>query len=119
MSTAVSICTIILLLVLSVSIITVTIFLVKWIIEFTLLTRNINETTTIVKKEIEPILGEVKETMVYVNSIAKNADNQLATLKKIVSTIIGFFTMFAGKFKFLQSSFFKGLFASFNLFRRK
>lgn len=119
MSTAISICTIILLLVLSASIVTVTVFLVKWIIEFTLLTRNINETTTIVKKEIEPILGEVKETMVYVNSIAKNADNQLSTLKKIISTIIGFFTMFAGKFKFLQSSFFKGLFASFNLFRKK
>ena len=46
-------------------------------------------------------------------------DNQVAVIKKIIATVLGFVSMFAGKFKFLQSSFFKGFLATFNLFRRK
>lgn len=119
MNTAIGISIIVLLVVLSLCAIALTVFAVKWLIEFTLLTKNINDTTTIVKKELEPMLGELNETIVIVNNLAKNIDGQVSTLKKIVSTVVGFASVFAGKFKFLQSSFFKGFMSSFNLFRKK
>lgn len=119
MEPALSLSLIVLVCVLIVAIVAITIYLVKFLIQLTLLTKNLDETTTVVKKEVEPILVEFKETLTTVNSIAKNADNQLATLKKIIATILGFFSMFASKFKFLQSSFFKGFMSSLNLFRRK
>ena len=117
MSTALTVSLILLVFVIMGAIIATTVYFVKLLIELTLLTKNLDETTTIVKGELEPILGELKETIV--NNLAKNADNQVATIRKIFATVIGFFTMFAGKFKFLQSSFFKGFISSFNLFRRK
>lgn len=119
METALTASLILLVIVIIIAIIASTVYLVKFLIQLTLLTKNLDETTTVVKKEIEPILGEVKETLITVNSIAKNADNQLATLKKIIATILGFFSMFASKFKFLQSSFFKGFMSSLNFFRKK
>jgi len=119
MEPALSLSLIVLVCVLIIAIIAISIYLVKFLIQLTLLTKNLDETTTVVKKEVEPILVEFKETLTTVNSIAKNADNQLATLKKIIATIIGFFSMFANKLKFFQSSFFKGFMSSMNLFRRK
>ncbi len=119
MSTALTASLILLVFVIMGAIIATTVYFVKFLIQLTLLTKNLDDTTTVVKDELKPILGEFKETMVHVNSFAKNADNQMSTIKKIIATIIGFFTMFAGKFKFLQSSFFKGFLSSFNLFRRK
>ena len=115
MSTALTVSLILLVFVIMGAIIATTVYFVKLLIELTLLTKNLDETTTIVKGELE----ELKETMTNVNNLAKNADNQVATIRKIFATVIGFFTMFAGKFKFLQSSFFKGFISSFNLFRRK
>ena len=119
MSTALTVSLILLIFVVIAAIITTTIYFVKFLIELTLLTKNLDSTTTIVKGEITPILGELKETMHNVNSLAKNADSQMATLRKIFATIIGFFSMFAGKLSFLQNSFFKGFLSAFTLFRKK
>ena len=119
MSTALTISLILLVFVVIAAIIATTIYLVKFLIELTLLTKNLYATTTVVKEEIEPILGELKQTLTNVNKLAQNADNQVAVIKKIIATVLGFVSVFAGKFKFLQSSFFKGFLATFNLFRRK
>ncbi len=119
MSTALNISLVLLVIVLICAIIAITVYLAKWLIELALLTKNLNETTDIVKKELDPLLTELKDTMHNVNQIAKSAGTQLGTIKKIVSTLIGFFTMFAGKFKFLSGSFMKGFLAAFNLFRKK
>lgn len=119
MSTALTVSLILLVFVIMGAIIATTVYFVKFLIELTLLTKNLDETTTVVKNELEPMLSELTETMKSVNTIAKNADNQIAVLRKFVATIVGFMSMFAGKFKFLQSSFVKGFISSFNLFRRK
>ena len=95
MSTALTVSLILLVFVIMGAIIATTVYFVKLLIELTLLTKNLDETTTIVKGELEPILGELKETMTNVNNLAKNADNQVATIRKIFATVIGFFTMFA------------------------
>ncbi len=119
MNTAISICLILLLLVLIGAIITLTVYIVKWLIEFTLLTKTLNETTTLFKKEAEPILGELKETMTTINNLSKNIDGQVTSLKKTVLAAVGLVSVIAGKFKFLSGSFFKGFMSAFNLFRRK
>lgn len=119
MSTAIGISLILLILVLAAAIITLTVYIVKWLIEFTILTRNLNDTTTVVKSEIEPILSELKKTMSTINTIAQSADNQVTSLKKSVAAALGLITVFAGKFKFLSGSFMKGFLSAFNLFRRK
>ncbi len=119
MSTTLTISLIILVLVCIAAVISLTVYCIKFLIELTLLTKNLDETTSIVKKEIEPILGELKETMTNVNTFAQNANNQITTAKKIFATVLGFFSMFADKFKFLQGGFMKGFFSAFNLFRRK
>lgn len=119
MSTALTVSLILLVFVIMGVIIATTVYLVKFLIELTLLTKNLDDTTSVVKKELEPILGELTQTMKSINTIAKNADNQVTSIKKVAATLIGFVTMFAGKFKFLQSSFMKGFLSSFNLFRKK
>ena len=103
----------------AISAIVLTVFAVRWFIEFTALTRNLNETTTVVKEELQPILVELKDTMETVNSMTKDMNLQVSAVKKIVSTILGFFAMFPGKFKFLSGSFLKGFVAVANMFRKK
>ena len=119
MSTALNICLIILVVVLIIAAITVTVYLVKFLIELCLLTKNLTETTDIVKRELDPIMVEVKEVLHNVNYVTKAASTQFQTIKKIVSTVIGFASMFTGKFKFLSNSFFKGFSSAVNLFRKK
>ena len=119
MTIAINIALIFLILVLAVSAIVLTVFAVKWFIELTALTRNLNETTSVVKEELQPILVELKDTMQTVNSMAKDANVQVTAVKKVVSTILGFFAMFPGKFKFLSGSFVKGFVATMKLFRKK
>ena len=105
MSTALTVSLILLILVILAAVIAITVYLVKFLIQLTILTKNLDDTTTTFKEELMPILGEFRETLANVNTIAKTANNQLATIKKITATVIGAVTIFAGKFKFLQSSF--------------
>ncbi len=119
MSIAIGICLILLILVVIASIITLTVYVVKWLIEFTILTKTLNDTTVVVKDELEPILGELKQTMKSINDITQNADTQMKNLKKVVAALIGFVSLFVGKFKFLSGSFMKGFMSAFNLFRKK
>lgn len=119
MSTAIGICLILLILVLIAVIVTLAVYLVKWLIEFTILTRNLNDTTVIVKDEMQPILSELKQTMISINTIAKNADNQVASVKKATAAALGLVSIFAGKFKFLSGSFMKGFLSAFDMFRKK
>ena len=119
MSTALTASLILLIFVIMAAVIAITVYLVKFLIQLTVFTKNLDDTTTVVKDELKPILGEFRETLTNVNSIAQTANSQLSAIKKIVATVIGAVTIFAGKFKFLQSSFMKGFLSAFNLFRRR
>ena len=115
MSTALTVSLIILVFVIIAAIVAVTIYLVKFLMELCLLTKSLNETTEIVNKDLQPILTEFRDTMKSVNAIARNADTQVAALRKFVSAVIGFVSVFAGIFKFLSGSFMKGFLAAFNI----
>jgi len=78
-------------------------FLAKLLIDLSKLTKNVDETTTIVKTEIEPTLMELNKALQSINSIAQNADKQVDSLAKIFETIIG-----AGGLAFSRAKTFSG-----------
>lgn len=98
-------------------------FLVKLLFDLSKLTKNVDETTTIVKTEIEPTLKELHNTLQSINSIAQNADKQVDSLSKFFETLMG-----AGSFAFLKAKklsgglvkgFVKGLVGAFKMFMKK
>jgi uncharacterized protein YoxC len=78
-------------------------FLVKLIFDLSKLTRNVDETTTIVKTEIEPTMKELHKALESINSIAQNADKQVDTLAKTFETVLG-----AGAIAFTKAKTFSG-----------
>ena len=95
------------------------IYLVKLIIDLNKLANNLNDTTCMVKKEIEPILGELKTTLTSINSVAKSADDKLSVIKKIITAILGISGLFVGGMGKMSGGFFKGLAQGFKTFVRK
>ena len=78
-------------------------FLVKLIFDLSKLTKNVDETTTIVKTEIEPTLKELNKALQSINSIAQNADKQVDSLAKTFETVLG-----AGALAFTRAKSFSG-----------
>lgn len=64
-------------------------FLVKLLVDLSKLTKNLDETTSIVKAEVEPTLQELNKALKSVNSIAQNADRQVDSLGKVIENIVG------------------------------
>lgn len=64
-------------------------FVIKLIIDLSKLTKNLDETTTIVKAEVEPTLKELNNALKSINSIAQNADKQVDSLGKLIENILG------------------------------
>lgn len=83
-------------------------FLIKLLIDLSKLTKNIDETTTIVKAEIEPTLKELNKTLQSVNSIAESADKQVDSLGKIIESIMGAGTLAFSRAKNLSGGIVKG-----------
>ena len=69
------------------------IYLVKLIIDLNKLANNLNDTTCMVKKEIEPLLEELKTTLTNINSVAKSADDKFNTIRKILTTVFNILMM--------------------------
>lgn len=78
-------------------------FLVKLLFDLSKLTRNVDETTSIVKAELEPTLKELNNALQSINSIAQNADKQVDTLAKTFETMLG-----AGSLAFTRARTFSG-----------
>lgn len=84
-------------------------FLVKLLIDLSKLTKNLDETTTIVKGEIEPTMKEFNEALKSINSIAQNADKQVDSLTKLVENIMGASALALSRAKDLSGGILKGL----------
>lgn len=84
-------------------------FLVKLLIDLSKLTKNLDETTTIVKAEIEPTMKEFNEALKSINSIAQNADKQVDSLTKLVENIMGASALALSRAKDLSGGLLKGL----------
>lgn len=71
---------------------------VKLLMDLSKLTKNLDETTTIVKTELKPTLNELNKTLVSINSIAENADKQVHSFSKFFEGALG-----SGTFAFLKA----------------
>lgn len=98
-------------------------FLIKLLIDLSKLTKNLDETATIVKSELEPTLQELNNALKSINSIAQNADKQVDSLSKFFENVLG-----AGSIAFVQAKklsgglvkgFVKGLVSVIKIFLKK
>lgn len=91
-------------------------FLVKLLIDLSTLIKNVNQTSTMLNTELKPTLDELHETLQSVNSIIKNTDNNMVSLKGAVENTFGKTKAFTGS---LFSGVIKGFGTVWNLFTKK
>ena len=84
-------------------------FLIKLIIDSIKLVQNLDETTTIVKNEIEPTIKELKKTLENLNSLTEGTNNQINQVRKILAGLLGVGSFALGGMKNITGGFFKGV----------
>ena len=94
-------------------------FLVKLIIDSIKLVQNLDETTTIVKTEIEPTIKELNKTLENLNSLTNGADAQINKIRKILSGILGVGLFALGGMKNITGGFFRGVMEGIKFFTNK
>ena len=107
----------VLILVLAGSVVALTIYIVKFIIEATLTMSNIKEITETTKKELDPALKSVNKVLLTLGNISVATNNNIELLRKIIATLLGASCFFFSKAK--GGGFIKGLISGFNLFSKK
>lgn len=99
------------------------IFLIKLLIDLSKLTKNLDDTTSLVKSEIEPTIKEFNTALKSINSIAQNADKQVDSLAKFMENILGASAVALTRAKKLSGGlikgFIKGLFSLIKMFVKK
>lgn len=84
------------------------------------LTKNLDETTTIIKTELEPTLKNVNKSVEIVSGIIIKADEGVQKIRGFISKtplkLLGNLSSLAGK---ATGGFFKGLCAAFKMFSKR
>ncbi len=81
-------------------------FLLKLIIDLSALIKNLNQTSIMFNTELKPTIDELHETLQSVNSIIKNTDNNMVSIKDAVENTFG-------KTKAITGTLFSGLIKGF------
>ena len=101
-------------------VILVGVMLVKVLFDVSKLTRNIDETTTIVKTELEPTLKNINKSVEIVSGIIIKTDEGFKKVKDFISKtplkLVGQLSKLTGK---ATRSFFGGLCSAFKMFSKK
>ena len=101
-------------------VILVGIMLVKVLFDISKLTRNIDETTTIVKTELEPTLKNINKSVEIVSGVIIKTDENIQKIRSFLSKtplkLIGQISKLSGK---AAKGFFGGLFSAFKMFAKK
>ena len=84
-------------------------FVIKLLIDMSKLTKNLDETTSIVKSEIEPTLKGLNSALNSINSIAQNADKKVDSIAKIFDELMGTGFLLLNKAKKVSGGLMKGL----------
>ena len=96
------------------------VMLVKVLYDVSHLTRNIDETTTIVKTELEPTLKNINKSVEIVSGIIIKTDEGFKKVKDFVSKtplkLVGQLSKLTGK---ATRGFFGGLCSAFKMFSKK
>ena len=101
-------------------VILVGVMLVKVLFDLSKLTRNIDETTTIVKTELEPTLKNVNKSVEIVSGMIIKTDESVQKVRNFLSKtpfkLIGQISKLSGK---AAKGFFGGLCSAFKTFSKK
>ena len=101
-------------------VILVGIMLVKVLFDISRLTKNIDETTTIVKTEIEPTLKNINKSVEIVSGMIIKTDANIQKVKDFISKtplkLVGQISKLSGK---AAKGFFGGLCSAFKMFNKK
>ena len=101
-------------------VILVGVMLVKVLFDISTLTRNINETATIVKTELEPTLKNINKSVEIISGIVIKADESVKKIKSFISKtplkLAGQLSKLTGK---AAKGFFGGLCSAFKMFAKK
>lgn len=96
------------------------IMLVKLLFDLSVLSRNVNETTTIIKTELEPTLKNINKSVEIVSGIIIKADEGVNKFKDFFSKsplrFLGKLAGFTGK---AAKGFMDGLFTAFKMFSKR
>lgn len=94
--------------------------IVKVLFDISKLTRNIDETTTIVKTELEPTLKNINKSVEIVSGIVIKTDASIQRVRDFISKtplkLIGQISKLSGK---ATKGFFGGLCSAFKMFAKK
>jgi len=101
-------------------VILVGIMLVKVLFDVSQLTKNVNETTTIIKTELEPTLKNINKSVEIVSGIIIKTDASIQKVRDFISKtplkIFGQISKLSGK---AAKGFFGGLCSAFKMFSKK
>ncbi len=90
-------------------------FLVKLLIDLSVLAKNLNQTSIIVNTELKPTLKELNETLSSINEIVKNTDKGVGDFKTAVGKVIDKTKIISGT---LFGGLIKGFTTAYNLLKK-
>lgn len=90
-------------------------FLVKLLIDLSVLAKNLNQTSIIVNTELKPTLKELNETLSSINEIVKNTDKGVGDFKSAVGKLVDKTKLVSGT---LFGGLIKGFTTAYNLFKK-
>lgn len=91
-------------------------FLVRLLMDLSVLSKNVNETSLILNTELKPTLKELNDTMRSINSIIQSTDQGVESVKNSLESAITKTKAFSES---ILGGFFKGFMTVFSLLKRK
>ena len=91
-------------------------FLVRLLMDLSVLSKNVNETSLILKTELKPTLKELNDTMRSINSIIQTTVQGVESVKYSIENAISKTKTFSES---ILGGFFKGFMTVFSLLKRK
>ena len=96
-------------------VITVAVFLIKLLLNLSVLTKNLNETTLVINTEMKPMLKELNETMKSINSLVQS-DEGVGNVKMSIENAFSKTKSFSES---IFGGFIKGFMTIYSLFSKK
>lgn len=97
----------------------ISVYLIKLLIELLKLVNNINDITAVVKNDMGSVMSELKVSLNGINSFVEATNKKVTDLKSIVAKLLGAGSVAMIGAKNVTGSFWKGLNAGLNIFRKK
>ncbi|MDD3149743.1 MAG: hypothetical protein PHV68_02820 [Candidatus Gastranaerophilales bacterium] len=94
----------------------IAVFLIKFLVEASNLTKSLNEISTIIKHELEPVLIDLRTLIESVSSVVSSADKQVSKFSEIVKSIVNPSSIFVNKAKDATKGLLRGVITGLRVF---